>query len=353
MSGLLGNGRPESFSAGLREAAKSGALWEGLATAFNSLRHNPDPGLNQMMAQRAARRDDMQSRNRTAEWLRSQGMGQYADAIEAGGMSAAQAIQLAQQEREMAMAAQRGPEPTAMMRNYEFFLSQGMTPEQAMEAVRGGTSVNVNTGDAGPEIGTIPQGYAVVPDATNPSGYRLEAIPGGPAEAERQQAEAERIAQESMEALSAEQTSQNADMVLDDIGQVKTIVETSKLPTTGAVGALLANFGGTAAHDVQQLTLGIRANIGFDRLQQMREASPTGGALGNVTNQELERLDSVLGSLAQSQSEEQFLRNLNRLEQVYSGIKRKADAYPNANEFGFGGGQSAPTVPNDDPLGLR
>lgn len=147
--GLLGSGRPQSFSAGLREAAKSGALWENLATAFNSLRHKPDPQLAQMMAGRAARRDDMQSRNRTAEWLRSQGMGKYADAIEAGGMTAAQAMQLAQREQEMAMAAARGPEATAMQRNYEFLIAQGMSPEQALEAVRGGTSVNVNTGTSG------------------------------------------------------------------------------------------------------------------------------------------------------------------------------------------------------------
>lgn len=41
--------------------------------------------------------------------------------------------------------------------------------------------VNVNTGATGPEIGTIPQGFAAVRDPNNPSGFRMEAIPGGPA----------------------------------------------------------------------------------------------------------------------------------------------------------------------------
>ena len=134
--GLLGSGRPESFSARLREKAKSGELWDGLALAFNSLRMRPDPQIAQMAQAGQARRDDMQSRNRTAEWLRSQGMGKYADAIEAGGMTAPQAMQLAQREQEMAMAAARGPEATAMQRNYEFLIAQGMSPEQALEAVR-------------------------------------------------------------------------------------------------------------------------------------------------------------------------------------------------------------------------
>jgi hypothetical protein len=46
--------------------------------------------------------------------------------------------------------------------------------------------VSVNTGANGPEIGTIPQGFAAVKDPNNPSGYRMEAIPGGPAGIEAQ-----------------------------------------------------------------------------------------------------------------------------------------------------------------------
>ena len=68
----------------------------------------------------------------------------------------------------------------------------------------------------------------------------------------------------------------------------------------------------------------------------MREASPTGGALGQVSNQELTTLQSVLGNLSFSQSQDQLLRNLERLRDIYSDILTKASAYPNAEDFGFG-----------------
>ena len=64
----------------------------------------------------------------------------------------------------------------------------------------------------------------------------------------------------------------------------------------------------------------IRANIGFDRVQQMRESSPTGGALGQVTEFENRLLQSTLGNLEQSQSREQILENLGRIESIYLDI---------------------------------
>jgi hypothetical protein len=41
----------------------------------------------------------------------------------------------------------------------------------------------------------------------------------------------------------------------------------------------------------------------------MREASPTGGALGSISESELGLLKATLGSLRQSQSQEQFQAN--------------------------------------------
>ena len=95
--------------------------------------------------------------------------------------------------------------------------------------------------------------------------------------------------------------------------------------------------------DVEMLKETIAANIGFDKLQRMREASPTGGALGNVSDRELSNLQSVLGNLALSQSEEQLISNIDRLDTLYRDILKKAEAYPNAEEFGF-----TPSVAKED-----
>lgn len=48
----------------------------------------------------------------------------------------------------------------------------------------------------------------------------------------------------------------------------------------------------------------------------MRDSSPTGGALGNVTEKELALLQAVRGSLKQAQTPEQILYNLMRLNNV-------------------------------------
>ena len=84
--------------------------------------------------------------------------------------------------------------------------------------------------------------------------------------------------------------------------------------TTGVAGGNLAQFRGTPAYDLYNTIQTIKANIGFDKLQDMRDNSPTGGALGQVAVEEIRRLESVLGSLDQSQSEEQFRENLQKVQ---------------------------------------
>jgi len=90
--------------------------------------------------------------------------------------------------------------------------------------------------------------------------------------------------------------------------------------TTGMFGKLLSNVGGTDANNLRAQLDTIRSNVGFDKLQAMREASPTGGALGNVSEKENMYLQSVLGNVEQSQSPEQLKRNLLRLREAYLDI---------------------------------
>jgi hypothetical protein len=61
----------------------------------------------------------------------------------------------------------------------------------------------------------------------------------------------------------------------------------------------------------------LKADIAFERLQQMREESPTGGALGNVSNIELGLLQSTLGNLDTTQSPEQLRETLNNVQRHY------------------------------------
>jgi hypothetical protein len=80
---------------------------------------------------------------------------------------------------------------------------------------------------------------------------------------------------------------------------------------------LFKNFPGHPAYNLSANIDTIKANIQFDQLQKMRQASPTGGALGNVSDQEGKLLQSTMGSVEQAQGKEQFEQHLRRLRVQY------------------------------------
>jgi hypothetical protein len=88
--------------------------------------------------------------------------------------------------------------------------------------------------------------------------------------------------------------------------------------TTGLVGKAQSLVPGTDAFNLNQRLLTIKANLGFDRLQQMRDASPTGGALGQVAVQELNALQSTVGSLEIGQDRKELSKNLEKIEHHYN-----------------------------------
>lgn len=107
----------------------------------------------------------------------------------------------------------------------------------------------------------------------------------------------------------------HAAKVITDVQTAQGLV---KGTTTGVVGKGAAFVPGTTAYDLQQQLLTLKANLGFDRLQQMRDASPTGGALGQVAVQELQALQATVGSLELGQSKAEIQKNLNKIENHYS-----------------------------------
>jgi hypothetical protein len=92
--------------------------------------------------------------------------------------------------------------------------------------------------------------------------------------------------------------------------------------TAGLGGTLLSQLPGTEARDVKRALLTIKANIGFDKLQDMRANSPTGGALGAVAVQEMEALQSVLGALEPDQTPTQLRKNLAALKDTLQRFQR-------------------------------
>lgn len=116
----------------------------------------------------------------------------------------------------------------------------------------------------------------------------------------------------SKASLAMENAKQRADRVIAAIDRAIPRVNSW---TAGLAGASLNSIGGTPARDLRADIDTIRANIGFDELNAMRQASPTGGALGQVSERELAFLQSVLTNLEQSQSPAQLRRNLELAKQ--------------------------------------
>lgn len=95
----------------------------------------------------------------------------------------------------------------------------------------------------------------------------------------------------------------------------------------GFIGGKVSKIEGTPAFDLAKVLETIKGNIGFDKLQSMRENSPTGGALGQVSDFENRLLQSVRGAIEQGQSPGQLRANLARVQRDLRGLqqeKRKA-----------------------------
>ena len=81
-----------------------------------------------------------------------------------------------------------------------------------------------------------------------------------------------------------------------------------------------AQIPGTDEWKLNRQVKDFSRNIGLDRLQQMREASPTGGALGQVPVRQQQMLQEVLGSFDIGQDPEILEENLKQLNNIYLDI---------------------------------
>ncbi len=143
-------------------------------------------------------------------------------------------------------------------------------------------------------------------------------IPGGSADLEIQAADAKAL-------LAKVNTQKAGNVVLKNVGLVRDAIKNPQaffgmeVGSTGW-GSLLKDIPATQAKGVAGMIATIKGNVGFDKLQAMREASPTGGALGQVSELELKLLMSTIGSLDQAQSDADLLRVLNEIEYWYNHI---------------------------------
>lgn len=187
---------------------------------------------------------------------------------------------------------------------------------------------------SGDEIVTIDELGAEVaraPRTPLPTGFQrgndgnLAPVPGSkPAMDAEKAAAAAKVRNQSV--------NKRADVV---IGLIDRVLPKVGGATTGLLGSTLSMIPGSVAADVEADLGAIKANIGFQELQEMRAASPTGGALGQVAIQELDFLQASLGNLSMRQSKEQLRDNLGRVRHHFDRWRKAANGIdPDAEEQG-------------------
>lgn len=109
--------------------------------------------------------------------------------------------------------------------------------------------------------------------------------------------------------------------------------------------SLASGIPATNARALQTELDTIIANLSFDRLQQMRDQSTTGGALGSITENELRLLGSTVGSLDTGVDLATFLRRLDKVERHFMGAQmaingidpRSPEGQQTFRDFGYTG----------------
>ena len=123
------------------------------------------------------------------------------------------------------------------------------------------------------------------------------------------------------------------------------------LENTGLLSTGFASISkfmpGTPARQLEESLKPILGEAAFGRLQQMRDASKTGGALGQVSERELGLLESAMGALSTSQNESQFRANLLAYrKQLRESHARIQEQYKEMRAGGSSGG-AKPRYEND------
>lgn len=190
-----------------------------------------------------------------------------------------------------------------------FYQQNPWALEQA-KALRGAGASNVRVDLGAQGLSPPPSGYA----RTDPTKPGLIVEPGGPVDQENKD-------KAKKEASKVELIVKKSDSVIEEIGKAKALIGPMSV---GFSGARLKGIEQTDAYALSKVLESIKANIGFDRLQEMRDASPTGGALGQVAVQELQGLQASITSIDQGLRGEELSAALDKVLFHYDNWKRAA-----------------------------
>jgi len=133
----------------------------------------------------------------------------------------------------------------------------------------------------------------------------------------------EELAKISVEKIVSSYTDEMKNRTLQSVNELMEQVN----PYTVGFGTLIKRVPTTAARSFASQLETLKASIAFGELTAMREASKTGGALGQVSDKEGQLLQNALGALDQGQSVEQFKAQLKKIKESIERWKAAVNNY--------------------------
>jgi hypothetical protein len=224
--------------------------------------------------------------NATADYLEKIGQGDIANLLRQGGIDAKTALS----------AGTSKTKETADIQEYRLAQSQGY---------KGTFEAWQQLGKKKTEFGTIPVGYQLVEGVT-PDGqptYQMVPVEGSPAYIEEQE-------RRRKQAKKGEGGDVMATNVLQTAGRARNLTS----GWTVGYGQLLAGLPATDARELKAEVDALQAIASSENLNRMRQESPTGGALGNVSDADIKLLKDKSGALDPMSKPEVFAKQLDEYE---------------------------------------
>jgi hypothetical protein len=227
-------------------------------------------------------------------------------------MQAGDPMRQMQMERgQLELEAMRNPQPkqTDDMREYEYAKQQGYQGsfQDFMLMMRGASATQisnvVNTGDT-PDMRPLAdkpdKGFQRRWDAERQT-YVDEPIPGSDPSVDRQDLAEKAVERERQQKIKMGTTLTNLQMNIDEISD-------GGMPVTGPYGAIAGRIPGTPQADWRTRNQQITTSAALAEVQNMRDNSPTGGAVGQLTDSEREAIAVAASGLNNSQSAQEYIR---------------------------------------------
>jgi hypothetical protein len=111
------------------------------------------------------------------------------------------------------------------------------------------------------------------------------------------------------------------DNVLREVASAGTEAKES-WTATGIPAALTGWVPSTPAYNLKKRVTTLKAIVAFGKLGEMREVSPTGGALGQVSNFEINLLENSISALDPNMGEERFRKALQYIQEHFEVLKQ-------------------------------